>query len=156
MILRPLYRRFSPILTAYLLLVSVGLPLQRGYCMCIGEQWISLTDDEHDCTHGLQPEVVFVGEQIPCCTVTNGCQFADSDHGCDDTETVLAQLDVDFTHELTHWSLANAPLIHLPAAPYWAQPGTLARPKTLPIRGPDPPPLPGGRALLVVQQTFLI
>jgi hypothetical protein len=77
-------------------------------------------------------------------------------HGCWNKKTILAQLDVDFTHVLSEWNFAGAALVSLPCVPYWACLPQVERVSIMPIRGPDPPPLPAGRALLVAHQTFLI
>lgn len=156
MIFRPLIRRFSPWLTAYLLVVSVGLPLQRVYCMCMGEQWLSLTEIDHECSHDVKPQAEASHHKMACCVVSKGCEYAEGNHDCGDSETIVAQLDVDFTHELADWSLEGTTVMVLPSVPFWQQLQVVERAKIRPIRGPDPPPLPAGRAMLLAHQTFLI
>jgi len=87
----------------------------------------------------------------------DACQaMEDDDHGCGNKETIVAQLDVDFTHVLSEWNFVAATLVTLPGAPYWEYLPEVEREGILSIRGPDPPPLLAGRALLVAHQTFLI
>ncbi len=154
MLFRPLARLISPWLTVYLLVVSVGLPLQRVYCLCLGEQWLSLTDSPHSCQHEGEPS-----EQMPREAggeKTKGCQFMTGDHGCDDAQVIVAQLDADFTHQLEDWSLANTAPGTAPTLPFWRGFAPLVSPQWLTETGPDPPPPPAGRRLLVAYQTFLI
>jgi len=154
--IRNLARRFSPWLTIYLLVVSVGLPLQRVYCLCKGEQWLSISLSEHECEHEEVPEALVAEVKSACCLVTDACQSMEKDHGCRNEETIVAQLDVEFVHELSDWNVDFTAFVALPGAPYWEQLPEVERVSVMPIRGPDPPPLAGGRELLVAHQTFLI
>lgn len=155
MLTRNLARRFSPWLTIYLLVVSIGLPLQRVYCMCKGEQWLSISLSDHECGHE-ESKAPVAEVKSACCLVTDVCEVKEDKHGCGNQETVFAQLDVDFTHVLADWNLADAALVALPGVPYREQLPVVERVSIIPIRGPDPPPLPAGRTLLVAHQTFLI
>ncbi|MFK8161179.1 MAG: hypothetical protein AB8H12_01840 [Lewinella sp.] len=155
--IRNFARRFSPWLTIYLLVVSVGLPLQRVYCLCKGEQWLSISLRDHECGHKEGPKAPVAEVKTACCLVTDACQvMEDDDHGCGKKETIVAQLDVDFTHVLSEWNLVAVTLITLPGVPYWEYLPEVEREGIISIRGPDPPPLLAGRALLVAHQTFLI
>ncbi|MEO0731200.1 MAG: hypothetical protein AAFZ52_00080 [Bacteroidota bacterium] len=133
-----LSKRLVPTLTAYLLLVSVGLPLQRIYCTCLDQQWVSLTEPEHHCEHKHDD------------TDKPACQ---SD--CRDVEVLLAPLDADFLSEQKSFVDLHLVAVLPEVAPLpWPTKPVLT--KAVPIRGPTPPPLPSGRDLLVAHQTFLI
>lgn len=149
-----------PFLTAYLLVASLGLPLQRIYCACRGEAWLSISADSHECQMDKSPKaVVQVEKKISCCSAAKACHAPTEGvqdlHDCGDTDIILAQLDADFLLQDVGDFLelsGTAIILDRPVAP-WVRPLT---PRSLPIRGPDPPPLLSGRALLVVHQTFLI
>jgi hypothetical protein len=91
-----------------------------------------------------------------CCKVMDACPSMEDDHGCGNEETIMAQLDVDFIHLLSDWDVADAALVTLPGLPYWESLPEVERVVVMPIRGPDPPPLLAGRALLIAHQSFLI
>lgn len=159
MIARNFILKLAPTLSAYLLLVSLGLPLQRVYCACVGEQWVSLPTEVHECHHAAVAKASqhVHGDNACCHPTEEGEQsLAKSLHDCGDTDILLAQLDADFIWEQDKLTLpVAASLSTLP--PFFAQGLTRrAIPKSTPIRGPTPPPLPAGRDLLVAQQTFLI
>ncbi|WP_020570561.1 hypothetical protein [Neolewinella persica] len=154
--IRNLARRFSPWLTIYLLVVSIGLPLQRVYCLCKGEQWLSISMQDHECEHEEAPKALVAEVKSACCLATDACQSIEDKHGCGNEETIVAQLDVDFVHELSDWNVDGTTLVALPGAPYWQQLPEVERVSIMLIRGPDPPPRYGGRELLVAHQTFLI
>lgn len=154
--IRKFSRRFSPWLTIYLLVVSIGLPLQRVYCLCKGEQWLSISKIDHECGHEGEPKAPVAEVKTACCLVMDACQSMEEDHGCGNEETIMAQFDADFTHELSEWNVADATLVTLPGKPYWESLPQVERVGIMPIRGPDPPPLLAGRALLVAHQFFLI
>lgn len=170
MSLRPYIQRLTPWLTAYLLLVSVGLPLQRVYCACVGEQWLAVLPAEHQCHHGapaVETDIHHHARKTSCHGPNNtpeksSCQGhagqgdteSCASHSCGDSETLIAQLDADFPLE------DKAPAADFGLLPpHFAPDAWPPRPvitAATPIRGPTPPPPPAGRALLVVQQTFLI
>jgi hypothetical protein len=154
--IRKFARRFSPWLTIYLLVVSIGLPLQRVYCLCKGEQWLSISLSDHECEHEETPKALVAEVKSACCLVTDACQSMEENHGCGNQETIVAQLDVDFVHELSDWKVEFTTILALPGVPYWEQLPEVDRVSVMPIRGPDPPPLLSGRALLVAHQSFLI
>ncbi|MEL7161812.1 MAG: hypothetical protein AAFN92_13710 [Bacteroidota bacterium] len=155
MSVRHLSKRLVPTLTAYLLLVSIGLPLQRIYCACVGEQWISLTTVEHECHHA--PEPIAQDHKTGCCAHGHEHEqsTASDRHDCGDSEVLLAQLDADFLGEKEQllWLEPLEATLLVAVRPWPTKPVVS---KDTPIRGPDPPPLPAGRALLVAHQTFLI
>lgn len=155
---RPLILRLAPWLTAYLFVVSVGLPLQRVYCACAGEEWLTVLPEKHECHHAAKmTDAADVHHHEPkkSChdtrtTHDTGCMS----HDCGKAEVILAQLDVDFTADMEEVDLDLSPVLPPVAFRPWAP-----RPVMLedaPIRGPSPPPLPAGRDLLVAHQTFLI
>ncbi len=80
-----------------------------------------------------------------------------TNQNCGYTEVVMAQFDADFTFLGEAVSLPTFPPSLLPTPSFF----TLHHPsqdllRPHPIRGPDPPPAPSGRQLLVLQQRFLI
>lgn len=160
---RPFIQRLTPWLTAYLLVVSVGLPLQRVYCACVGEQWLTVLAGEHECHHESTataiPEVHHHGKAKGCQEQAKGCHgtSAASDcvsHDCGNAEVLIAQLDVDFTFDAATADLGLA--LVLPPVAFTAWPPRPLVIATALIRGPSPPDLPSGRTLLVAHQTFLI
>lgn len=156
---RNFIQKLAPSLSIYLLVVSLGLPLQRVYCACVGEQWVSLPTEVHECRHA--PAVEMGKHQhgdMACCHPKEASEkpTAKSLHDCGDTDILLAQLDADFLWEQDEFPLLVGVLTS-PTTLAFAQ--ALVRPvviKSAPIRGPNPPPLLAGRDLLVAQQTFLI
>lgn len=158
MLYRPFIQRLAPLLTAYLLLVSLGLPLQRVYCACVGEQWLSLTVTDHECQHASAQEIKHDHGPKTCCSLLRGTEdvpTVDDLHDCGDSEVLLAQLDADFLSEQEHFVVDLAAVINLPATANLLPRLPIVTRSVL-IRGPTPPPLPHGRDLLVAQQTFLI
>lgn len=170
--MRRFARRLSPFLTIYLLIVSLGLPLHKVYCACLDVTDFSLFAGDHQCKLNeeaiLAEEIAKLGElaKFECCRkkaiesckarIENGEKVIDQDHDCGNEETVLAKLTADYpiqkiadVSQLVHW-----PTI-VPESPALDQAFVAMVPKALPIRGPDPPPLPYGRTLLVRQQLFL-
>ncbi len=162
MTLRPFIQKLAPVLTAYLLLVSVGLPLQRVYCACMGLEWLSLTTNtEHECHHPAQA-VAHEHATKTCCHAPKKDAVQpemERRHGCGDSELLLVQLQTEFSTEQSQWELTSPKAVQfLPAAPAeivsWSSP--VARLRALPIRGPTAPPLPAGRSLLEAHQSWLI
>ncbi|OAV44552.1 hypothetical protein [Lewinella sp. 4G2] len=157
--LRDLAKRLAPFLTAYLLLVSVGLPLNRVYCACVGEAYLTVTSVQHDCHHDAveTPPHHHAEAKASCCSHDAGPAVETcKSHDCGDSEAVFAQLDVDFFAE---WNLDFSTVILGPAISPVTSPTLFSGSElelAAPIRGPDPPPLPYGRSLLALQQTFLI
>lgn len=151
-------RRLSPILTAYLLVVSLGLPLHKVYCACKGMTDFSLFSTTHACGHD---EAVLADEvaMSSCCTDKDAtaCSFDSVDeHDCGDAETILAKLTTDYIlSENDDQTFAVQLLVLPPFTPVYTPLFTAIIPKVLPIRGPDPPPLPYGRELLLRQQLYL-
>lgn len=155
-------RRLSPFLTAYLLLVSLGLPLHKIYCACRGESEISLLAASHDCGHdALFPEsgsgTHEVAKLPECSSAQKTCCSATEldDHDCGSDETIVAKFTAEYLIGQDKYFLAE-----ITALPVFAvfNPEFAARPsvpRATPIRGPTPPPLPSGRAWLVAHQTFL-
>lgn len=165
---RPYIQRLTPWLTAYLFLVSVGLPLQRVYCACAGEEWLTVLAEEHQCHHAVaiaEADIHHHVEKKSChgnmgVLPTDAHHLADvhgescTSHDCGDSETLLAQLNVDFTFEAETMDIGLRAVLPAAAFAVWLpQPVVI---NAAPIRGPTPPPPPGGRALLVAHQTFLI
>lgn len=161
---RPLIKRLTPWLTAYLLLVSVGMPLQRIYCACAGEAWLAVLADGHDCPHPAMMaghggddghEPASEPAVASCCNpgqeaTTETCSPGD----CGSAEVILAQLDLDFMFKAKAFA-GNFDEILPPAAlRVWSPQPPVSR--SITARGPPPPELPAGRALLVAHQTFLI
>ncbi|MEM1358139.1 MAG: hypothetical protein AAGF89_08070 [Bacteroidota bacterium] len=159
--LRKFFQRLAPTLSVYFLLVSLGFPLQRVYCACVGEQWVSLPTEVHECRHAQTVDANHHHEhgKTPCCRhMDTGSDYpvAKDLHGCGDTDILLAQLDADFVWEQERLVVIAA---ITSTAIITSSVNNLVRqviPKSTPIRGPTPPPLPAGRDLLVAQQTFLI
>lgn len=154
---RPLIRRLTPWLTAYLLLVSVGLPLQRVYCACVGEQWLTvLPEGKHTCQHEEAIKTVCHEHAVSSC-----CQAPTPSHesscvsnNCGDAEVLIAQLDADFTEETSSFAVNLVAVLPPTIAVNWfAKPEPTA---SALLRGPPPPPPLAGRQLLVAHQTFLI
>jgi hypothetical protein len=161
MISRRKIHQFVPLLTTYLLVASLGLPLQRIYCACLGESWLSISADGHACQLDVAPKATVKEEKkMSCCAAAKAChapaeEVEDAQHDCGDSEIVLAQLDADFLIQdgIDYLELSGtAILVEQPLA-FRNIPPVL---QSIPIRGPDPPPLPSGRDLLVAHQTFLI
>lgn len=156
---RPFIQRLTPWLTAYLLVVSVGLPLQRVYCACVGEQWLTvMAEGEHECHHeataAVTPEIHHHPEAGSCHGADSAHASACVTHDCSNSEVLLAQLDADFTFEVEKVDLGLSAVLPSQAFTNWPlRPVVVA---TMPIRGPSPPDLPSGRTLLVAHQTFLI
>jgi hypothetical protein len=165
-------RGLAPYLTAYLLVVSLGLPLHKVYCACKGESEVSLLmATEHNCGHAVaddssrlqrSKEVKKSSKKTSssgCCSdqSSSSCSAsADSTHDCGGKETTIAKLTADYLFEQEKSWVAgvnfSAPLpvifdFNLPTGPTSL--------KELPIRGPTPPPLPYGRELLLRHQSFL-
>lgn len=158
MLYRPFIQRLAPLLTAYLLLVSLGLPLQRVYCACVGEQWLSLTATDHECHHPSALEVKHEHGLMACCHLPDGTEnlpTAEDLHDCGNSEVLLAQLDADFLSEQQPFDINLTSLSDWPPTAH-TLPRLAELIRSAPIRGPTPPPLPYGRDLLVAQQTFLI
>ena len=157
--IRKFTRRLTPWLTLYLLVVSIGLPLQRVYCACIGSSEISLPGGEHDCgAHAAKALVETEKEpKASCCASAKQCNAPETaDKKCGSSEIVVAALDADFLLE-TVGDYSIVPTAGL--MPSWPAHLPLAAQvvaKTRPIRGPDPPDRRSGRDLLVAHQTFLI
>lgn len=155
---RPFIQRLTPWLTAYLLVVSVGLPLQRVYCACVGEQWLTVLAEEHECHHEATatttPEVHHHSETKSCHGTDTAHASACLTHDCGNAEVLLAQLDADFTFDDAKVDLGLAAV--LPPAAFAAWPPRPLVVATTPLRGPPPPDLPAGRTLLVAHQAFLI
>ncbi|MTB51156.1 hypothetical protein [Lewinella sp. W8] len=159
-----LYRRkihqLVPLLTTYLLVASIGLPLQRIYCACRGEAWLSITAESHACHLDRVPKAIVQKEKkASCCLAAKAChaptEEAEDVHDCGDTDIVLAQLDVDFLvqDDIKFPGFSGTALLVEQTEDLRGIPPVA--PST-PIRGPDPPPRPAGRTLLVAYQTFLI
>lgn len=157
MLNRKFIRRLTPWLTLYLLVASVGLPLQRVYCACIGEASLTLPGDEHECA-AHEPKISeHDHHRTACCKVTKECTMADAeDHSCGDTDVIVAQFDVDFMAEVSTDFELGLPVGIVPAGPGFSPLAAREVAKTRPIRGPAPPDHPTGRQLLVAHQTFLI
>jgi len=155
--IRNFTKRLTPWLTLYLLVVSVGLPLQRVYCACVGEAALTLPGSEHECAAHAPQISEHDHHRKACCVVSKDCQKPEADnHDCGSSEVVVAALDADFLLE-TAGNYASAPLLGtMPAWPVYRPLVVQAVAKTRPIRGPDPPGKPSGRDLLVAHQTFLI
>lgn len=155
--IRNLTRRLTPWLTLYLLVVSIGLPLQRVYCACIGEAALSLPGSAHECgAH--EPQISeHDHHRMACCKVAKDCQQPETaDHKCGSSEVIVAALDADFLFETVGNYADLAVLGTLPEWPAYRPLTAQVVAKTRPIRGPDPPDKPAGRDLLVAHQTFLI
>lgn len=150
-------KRLAPWLTAYLLLVSIGLPLQRVYCACVGEQWLTvLPEDRHECHHEASDQEEVHHHALNDCCVKDKTPAGDSckSHDCGEAEVLIAQLDVDFTAETTAFELSLTAILPPTVTVVWVtQPESVT---TMPLRGPPPPPPLAGRQLLVAHQTFLI
>lgn len=167
-------RGLAPYLTAYLLLVSLGLPLHKVYCACRGISEVTLLlAKEHDCGHDEaakerrlqssqgQEQSHASAAKTTCCkgkTDSASCTSAQAgnEHDCGGKETILAKLTGDYLFEQVK-ALPSA-MAFLPPLPGLFQFAATIRPfreKALPIRGPAPPPRPFGRDLLVSEQLFL-
>lgn len=154
---RTLTQWLTPWLTLYLLVVSVGLPLQRVYCACIGESTLGLPGEAHECGAHAPQKSEHDHHRSACCKVTRECQQADSvGHSCGDTEVFVAQFSADYLATFSVDYLIFALQGVVPAWPDYRPDEVQAIAKARPIRGPDPPARPAGRQLLVAYQTFLI
>ena len=160
MCIRPFTKSLAPYLTAYLLLVSVGLPLNRVYCACVGEEWLTVVTSEHDCHHDAGDQSVHHHELDDATehheghdrAAAAGCQS----HDCGNFKQVIEPLDVDF---FANWNFELTDLQSYVASLGTEQPGWLASAASVtsaPIRGPTDPPIASGRTLLIAYQTFLI
>lgn len=156
-------RRLSPFLTAYLLLVSLGLPLHKVYCACRGESKISLFAAEHNCGHAVKAEAADAVKPLlktSCCSAAkSSClvtEASNEDHRCgDNDETILAKLSADYLVEKQDLLLGQAVgVLPVPLVQELLPPVVFAA-KAVPIRGPTPPPLPFGRDLLLRRQLML-
>lgn len=157
MLNRKFIRRLTPWLTLYLLVASVGLPLQRVYCACIGEASLMLTGGEHECAAHHAKTSEHSHQRMACCTMTSACQMEDvEDRSCGHTDVIVAQFDVDFMAELSTDYFVGLPVGIMPIGPAFHPQASRTVAKIRPIRGPDPPDHPPGRQLLVAHQTFLI
>lgn len=155
--IREFTRRLTPWLTLYLLVASIGLPLQRVYCACIGESELTLPGSEHDCESHAPQITGHDHQRVACCMITKDCRNQEAvDHNCSSSEVVLAALDADFLPGTVADYAAVPGLATLPAWPDYRPLAVMAVAKTRPIRGPDPPVKPSGRELLVAHQTYLI
>lgn|GEM_PF-5563256 len=157
MLNRNFTRRLTPWLTFYLLVVSIGLPLQRVYCACIGEASLTLPGTEHECRAHAPQISEHDHHRTACCLITIDCQHPDTaDHNCGSTEVVVAALDADFLLG-TVGDFADVALVGISLnVAVWRPLAAHLLAKTLPIRGPAPPGRLAGRQLLVAHQTFLI
>ena len=155
MLPRPLLRRFSPLLTAYLLVATVGLPLQRVYCSCVEETWVTLASEAHECR---ARERATVPVQHACCQRSCTSQpEADRPHDCGDSSVVLAGIDGDLQVTQTV-SFPDSPVDILARPPVrgeWRGAGVIREVRTASPTWRGPPPL-GGRGLLVRYGRFLI
>jgi len=137
--------------------VSVGLPLQRVYCACVGEASLSLAGGEHECAAHAPQISEHDHHGSACCKVTTECQMTDAeDHDCGFTDVIVAQFDADYLADASADLFIGQPMITAAAWPAYRPLAALAVVKTRPIRGPAPPDRPAGRQLLVAQQIFLI
>lgn len=157
MLNRKFIRRLTPWLTLYLLVASVGLPLQRVYCACIGEASVSLTGGEHECA-AHEPEISEPDHhRMACCAMTSACQMAEAeDHNCGHTDTIVAQFDAEFMAEIATDFQVGLFVGIVPSGSVFNPLSARVVAKTRPIRGPAPPEHPPGRVLLIAHQTFLI
>ncbi|TXF90694.1 hypothetical protein FUA23_04440 [Neolewinella aurantiaca] len=155
--IRKFTRRLTPWLTLYLLVVSIGLPLQRVYCACIGESELSLPGRDHDCEAHSAKITEHDHHRMACCLATKECQTPElSEHKCGSSEVVVAALDADFLLETVgDYSIVPSAGL-MPSWPAYLPLAAQVVAKTRPIRGPDPPDRRSGRDLLVAHQTFLI
>lgn len=154
---RPFIQLLAPYLTAYLLLVSVGLPLQRVYCACVGEQWLTVIPEEHECHHDAVAETIHHHAENSCChDETADHETTCSTHDCGSAEVLLAQLNVDFTADLDIDKISLGLEAILPAAAFQAWPLKPVVEANAPIRGPTAPAPPSGRQLLLEKESFLI
>jgi len=155
--IRKFTRRLTPWLTFYLLVVSVGLPLQRVYCACVGESALVLPGSEHECGAHAPQITEHDHHQMACCLVTKDCQKPEAtDHKCGSSEVVMAALNADFLLETVGDYADIATLTTMPDWPVYRPLAARVVAKTRPIRGPNPPARSAGRDLLVAHQTFLI
>ena len=157
MLNRKFTRLLTPWLTLYLLVVSVGLPLQRVYCACVGDTSLSLAGGELSCVAHSATLRENDHHQMACCAPTPSGQLPEvADHGCGHSEVIVAQLDVAFLKEFaTDYRIGPFAGIK-PAGPVFRPLAAQSIAKVRPIRGPAPPDGPSGRQLLVAHQTFLI
>jgi len=154
---RTFTRRLTPWLTLYLLVASIGIPLQRVYCACVRESSLILAGGEHECVVYEPKPAARDHHRTACCKITSECRVAPSDdHGCGYTDVIVAQFDENFLAKVAtgfQLDLANGVV---PAGTSFQPLTARVLVKECPIRGPDPPDHPTGRQLLVAHQTFLI
>lgn len=161
---RPFALLLAPWLTLYLLVVSIGLPLQRVYCACVGKSSLTLVGEAHVCErHAVvtNAPAVKAKPRHACCAARAACSAKTDDgvpelkHDCGDTDVLLAALDADFTAE-DHGAaivVGEIPPTTDPLA-VWPQRPAIGRAELAPAH-PRPPPL-SGRDRLLAHQTFLI
>jgi len=162
MLFRQTARKLAPTLTIYLLIVSVGMPLHKVYCACRGAEFISLWELEHKCQRAITTSSEEHHHATACCAAkeeAHHCsdQLVDEDRDCGSSETLLFQLDTEFTQHFTEDGIDHHSPFPLPVVfPISHQGYLLYVPKAIPIRGPTPPPpLLCGRDVLVRHQVFL-
>ncbi|MEM9259840.1 MAG: hypothetical protein AAGA62_09355, partial [Bacteroidota bacterium] len=117
--LRKFFQRLAPTLSAYLLLVSLGFPLQRVYCACVGEHWVSLPTEVHECRHAKAEKSHHPNDKPSCCQLRKASSdhhSAQSKHDCGDTSILLAQLDTDFIWEQDELSPLLTVITETPSA----------------------------------------
>ncbi len=154
---RSFIKSLTPWLTLYLLVVSLGMPLQWVSCACAGEKAVALAGSEHECdAHGLtQLEKAEQKKNAPhkCCAGKEEPRQKD----CCSSEVIVAAFHANFVVEPP---ARFVPPVTVPALPVrltaFLLPPTRPDATHRPVRGPTPPDPPGGRRLLIAHQTFLI
>lgn len=178
--MKPRIARFlSPILAVYLLLVTVGVPLEQVYCACVGQVQLSIAGLSavvaDPCVHGADdPAPLFA-----CCAqrmeartgaadeALGACHFGeatslDNAHAaasnCMTTEVVYAHFDADFVvMDMTDDADGDLPIV-IPSGitPAFSLPALAALAQAHPVRPPSSSPSPpSGWELRVLHQSFL-
>lgn len=178
--MKPRIARFlSPILAVYLLLVTVGVPLEQVYCACVGQVQLSIAGLSavvaDPCVHGADdPAPLFA-----CCAqrmaartgaadeAPGACHFGDATRldnahptagNCMTTEVVYAHFDADFVvMDMTDDADGDLPIV-IPSGitPAFSLPALAALAQAHPVRPPSSSPSPpSGWELRVLHQSFL-
>ncbi|MEZ4983879.1 MAG: hypothetical protein R2795_02380 [Saprospiraceae bacterium] len=172
-------RRFnillSPLLAAYLMVVSIGIPLEKVYCACMGIERIVLFGQEATGGCHYQPspdtdkaccsnpsDTCPVQQSSVCCQPSSlaagtACHTeAGLDGNCMESEPILLQFHASFLPAdplllAIVWPCSAAVLTE----PYDWFTNTLPSRAPLPMYRPDPPLGNNGRFMRVLYQSFL-
>lgn len=168
-------RFMSPLLAVYLLLVTVGLPLEQVYCACVGQvrvQVLGMAAELDSCAHGTHDaEPLFaccakmLAERAAADADVMSCHFGEAilldntqadSANCMTSEVVYAHFDADFVTADAIMddgtSLQSAGV--LVSTPIFSDAAAVAA--TYPVCDPSPPPVrASGWEMRIFHQSFL-